>query len=143
MVDVLPLLSVLGGLIAVMWMLIGRVGPFRPARALLAMRSLQGENLAMVVATISIALSAGEAKAVFVALGSDPPDVYWLFGAVAVIAVVGMAIAPRLALALVALPALVLQLAGLALGGEPVLAAVLLFAAIALLAVLAVVRGFT
>jgi hypothetical protein len=126
-------------------LIVGRgVSVFSPARARLTMRTLSGENLAVVLAAISIAALMLDGVIITSAKASEPSaSLPSAFVSIGLLAVVGMAIVPRLTLAVVALGGILAQffLIGLEHGPEAVLT--LLVLCFLLLLALALARGFS
>ncbi len=120
----------------------GGLNVFSPLRARMTMRTMSGENLAAILATISIAALVLDGSLILGTLGVPPPSVVSAFVSIALVATVGMALMPRTALAVVALGGLLAQFALIAAEHGPAAAASMAVLSTLMLIVLALTRGF-
>ncbi len=121
--------------------LLGRMTPFSWARSMLAVRSFTGENLAVVLATVAIVVLLVDGTTV---LGSSltERELLTIVAGLSLGTVAGLAIFPRLTLAVVAAGGLVAELWMAFVDYGPTLGVLLIGWAVMMLWLLGLIRGF-
>ncbi len=121
--------------------LLGRMTPFSKARSMVAVRSLTGENLAVILATVAIIVLLIDGAAV---AGPTLTHRQLLSAMVALslAALAGLAIFPRLTLAVVALGGLLAELWMAFVTHGPAIGLMLIAWALVMLWLLGLIRGF-